>query len=123
MDNIHSAVFLEVADLKLESRYSEGTLAVFLRGELDQHTAPEVFREIESAVDRYLPRNLALDLSGLTFMDSSGIAVILRARKRMGETGGQVCILDPSPQPRRVLNASGMDRMVKIKNTKGWNAP
>lgn len=105
--------------MKMEKKYSDGHLALFLHGELDQHTAPEFFQEMESALDRYLPRSCALDLSRLSFMDSSGIAVILRLRKRMGETGGIVWLESPSPQPLRVLNASGVGRFVKIRSRKG----
>ena len=105
--------------MKLEKRYSDGHLALSPQGELDQHAAPELFREMESAMDRYLPRSCALDLSRLTFMDSSGIAVVLRMRKKAGEAGCKLWLEDPSPQPLRVLTAAGIGRLVKIENRKG----
>ncbi len=52
-------------------------------------------------------------------MDSSGIAVVLRVKKRMDETDGNVFLLDPAPQCARVLRASGIERFVAIKFTEG----
>ncbi len=110
---------MEAGIVKLEKRYSDGHLVLSLQGELDQHTAPQIYREMESAMDRYLPRSCALDLSRLSFMDSSGIAVVLRLRKKAGETGGKLWLEDPAPQPLRVLTASGIGRLVKIEKRKG----
>ena len=53
-------------------------LTLRLLGELDHAAAQEVMPGIEDAVEEYLPRRCVLDLSGLSFMDSSGIAVILK---------------------------------------------
>ena len=53
-------------------------LTLRLLGELDHAAAQEVMSGIEDAVEEYLPRRCVLDLSGLSFMDSSGIAVILK---------------------------------------------
>ena len=52
-------------------------------------------------------------------MDSSGIAVVLRAQKRMEETDGTLFILDPAPQCARVLRTSGIERYVDMKFTEG----
>ena len=108
--------------MRLEKKYSAGHLSLFLHGELDQHSAPAIWREIETSMDRFLPRSCALDLSGMSFMDSSGIALILRIKKRMDETGGKLLLENASPQPQRVLVTSGVGRIVKIKETKGNNA-
>ena len=101
--------------MKLQTEYSSGVLYIRLSGELDHHSAETALREIELAMDRYLARSCALDMSGLTFMDSSGIAVILRAQKRMQEISGQLWLVQPGSQPGRVLTASGINRIVQIK--------
>jgi len=72
-------------------------------------------RTIEDFIDEYLPRDTVLDMSGLTFMDSSGIALLLKVERRMRETGGRVFVQDPAKQPLRVIDASGIDRMIPIK--------
>lgn len=101
--------------MKIICEYAEGTLYIRLAGELDHHTSEETMRQISLAVDRYLPRNCALDMTQLTFMDSSGIALVLRLKRRMQETGGEIVLIRPRLQPGRVLSASGVDRLVRIK--------
>ena len=108
-----------VVSMELHTEYKSGSLCIHLSGELDHHSAALTFMRIEAALDRYLPRSCTLEMSGLGFMDSSGIAVVLRTQKRMRETGGKFCVLDPSPISARVLSASGIDRLVPIKIREG----
>ena len=89
-------------------------LTLRLLGELDHAAAQEVMPGIEDAVEEYLPRRCVLDLSGLSFMDSSGIAVILRVGKRMNDMGGRAWVENPAGQPLRVLEASGVERVVRV---------
>lgn len=91
----------------------ELTLAV--RGELDHHGARDAMRQIEYALDAALPLTLVLDLSGVSFMDSSGIAVVLRAHRRMATLGGNVRIVGVPPQARRVFDAAGVPRLVTME--------
>ena len=62
-----------------------------------------------------LPRRLTLDLGGVTFMDSSGIAVLLRAYKRMAELGGTVTVRNVPEQAGKVLRASGLERLLRFE--------
>ena len=63
-------------------------LTLTLRGELDHHGAKDVMQRMELALDAALPLKLTLDFSGVSFMDSSGIAVVMRAQRRMRALGG-----------------------------------
>ena len=69
-----------------------GRLTIYLAGELDHHEARGAIRSIEELLDEYLPRDCVLDMSGLSFMDSSGIAVVLRAHRRMAALGGNLIV-------------------------------
>lgn len=100
--------------MNINCAYSAGRLTLYLSGELDHHEAREAMHAIEELLDEYLPKDCALDLSALSFMDSSGIAVIHRVSRRMKETGGRTWIENPARQPRRVINASGIDRLVPV---------
>ena len=95
----------------------DGRLRLSLLGELDHHSARDGMTRIGRALDDYMPRECVIDMSGLSFMDSSGIALILRVYRRMRECGGRLLIEAPQNQPRRVLDASGIDRVVKIQDT------
>lgn len=63
-------------------------LTVSLSGELDHHRVKGVIRELEGEIDRLLPQQLVVDCAGVTFMDSAGIAILLRLWQRMEELGG-----------------------------------
>ncbi len=100
--------------MNIWSEYSDGRLTVKLAGELDHHAAKTTVDAISDAIDSKLPRDLILDMTKLAFMDSSGIAVIVRTYKKMRDSGGRMYIENPQPQPLKVLDASGIDRMIPI---------
>jgi stage II sporulation protein AA (anti-sigma F factor antagonist) len=103
--------------MKVTSIYRNGRLTIRLSGELDHHGARESMEDIQELLDRHLPRDTVLELSGLTFMDSSGIALIVRVHKRMRELGGRTWIENPQAQPLRVIDTSGIDRLIRISTT------
>lgn len=100
--------------MEISSAFSSGRLTVYLKGELDHHTSRLLIHDLDELLDEYLPRDCALNLSGLSFMDSSGIAVIIRLSRRMKALGGRVWIENPAKQPYRVIDASGIDRIVPV---------
>lgn len=89
-------------------------LTARISGEVDHHGAREIMGALDREIDAAMPRRLALDLSGVTFMDSSGIAVLLRARRRMGELEGELTVGNIPAQPRRVLEAAGLGRIIEL---------
>lgn len=101
--------------MRISIDYAAGRLTIYLSGELDQHEARHVSAQIEELLDEYLPRECALELSGLSFMDSSGIAVIVKASRHMKLLGGRLWAERPSMQARRVLDAAGLDRLVPVE--------
>ena len=104
--------------MNISTAFQAGKLTVWLSGELDHHEARGVMRALDELLDEYLPRDCALELSGLSFMDSSGIALIVRLQRRMAELGGRAWVENPARQPRRVIDSSGVDRLVPIAGTK-----
>ena len=85
-----------------------------LTGEIDHHRAGKLMRQLDDQLDLESPRVVELDLSGVTFMDSSGIAVVLNTRRRMAELGGTVCLQNVAQQPMKVLTAAGIEKIAKI---------
>lgn len=86
-----------------------------LTGEIDHHRAQAVTRALEREVALRLPGELELDFSGVTFMDSSGIALVLRASRLMGELGGRLVLRAVPRQAARVLRTAGVHRLVEIE--------
>lgn len=100
--------------MKVYSQESDGVLRLRFMGELDHHDAKSSMKTIDQLIDEALPRDCIIDLSGLSFMDSSGIAVILRIGKRLNDMGGRAWVENPTGQPLRVLETSGVERIVKV---------
>lgn len=100
--------------MNISTAFSAGRLTIFLSGELDQHEARPTSECIAELIDEYLPRDCVLDLSSLSFMDSSGIAVIVKANKHIKTIGGRLWVENPARQALRVIDASGLDRLVPV---------
>ncbi len=100
--------------MKVLSSYEDGRLTLYFRGELDHHEAAAALRKISRTVDDYLPRECVVDMEGLSFMDSSGIALLLKICRLMAEVGGRAWVENARNQPLKVLDASGIDRMIQV---------
>ena len=90
-------------------------LTLMLRGELDHHGAKAVMQRLEQILDTALPRKLRMDFSGVSFMDSSGIAVAMRAQKRMRILGGSAVLCHVPPQAQKVFAAAGIFRIIPLE--------
>ena len=101
--------------MEIKAKSVDRNLLLEFSGEIDHHGARSALRELEMAMDAALPRTLVLDLEKVTFMDSSGIALILRAQQRMQMLEGSVVVRSVPQQARRVLDAAGIGRLVTIK--------
>lgn len=100
--------------MQVSCKKNDGVLTVALSGELDHHAARETVRQIAQAIDTRLPRVCQLDMSRVGFMDSSGIAVVLDAHRRMRELGGELIVSHVPAQAGRVFAAAQLQRVVKI---------
>ena len=101
--------------MEIRARDNERELLLELSGEIDHHGARNALKEVEMAIDAALPRLLTLDFSGVTFMDSSGIALILRSQQRMQLLDGSLLVCNVPAQAKRVLDAAGIGRLVTIR--------
>lgn len=90
-------------------------LTALVAGELDHHEAKAVMAELNRRIDLGQPRQLTLDLSGLTFTDSSGIAVLLRAHRRMGQVQGAMRVVNTPAQAEKVFKAAGLEKIIKFE--------
>ena len=97
--------------VKKEGRSAE----IFLKGELDHHGAKGLTLQLEREIEVLLPLRLILDFTDVMFMDSSGIAVVLRTDRRMKELGGSISLRGLGQQPRKLLEAAGINRMVEME--------
>lgn len=101
--------------MNLTSFLQDKRLTIALKGEIDHHGARDVMRVLGNKIDLYLPSVCVLDFQDVTFMDSSGIAVVICCVRRMRELQGEVILRNVPPQPKKVLLASGIERLVKME--------
>lgn len=92
----------------------ERELTIFVSGELDHHAAHSVMEKIDRLVDQNLPIRTTLDFNGLAFMDSSGIAVVVRAKRRMESMQGSLSVVNIPRQAARVLETAGLGRYINL---------
>ena len=93
----------------------DGILTIALTGEIDHHCARSYIEKIAAKIEAYTPDQCVLDFSDVSFVDSSGIAVVINSMRRMAQIEGTLSLSGISEQPMRVFRASGIDKLVQIK--------
>ena len=89
------------------------TLTVWLSGELDDRAAGRLRREIDGLIDEARVRRLVFDVSGLEFMDSSGIGLIIGRYKRISKRGGSVAVTGQDRRVDKLFQMSGVYQVVE----------
>ena len=101
--------------MHLTSFLQDGHLTIALTGEIDHHRAKGYIGAITGKIEAYNPNVCVLDFRDVTFMDSSGIAVVINALRCMAKIEGKLVLSDLGTQPLKVFRASGIDKLVDIK--------
>ena len=89
-------------------------LTISLSGDIDHHRVKGLLQNLDQELDEVLPRQVVVNCSGVTFMDSSVIAILLRLRQRMEALSGTLQVTGLNEQPARVLRAAGLHRLIPI---------
>lgn len=90
-----------------------GTMTVKLSGDLDHSTAAQIREELDGLIADPGVRRLVIDMSGLGFMDSSGIGMVLGRYKAMARRGGSVAVRPGCAQVDRLLELSGLYQVIE----------
>jgi len=102
-----------VLNFGVESRVEDDRTVVSVRGDFDLQVAERVVAELEK-VEEGEPALLVIDLSRLSFMDSSGMGVIAAAQARSVEAGRRLVLVRPPYSVRRAFELSGFEDVVEI---------
>lgn len=94
-----------------------GQLTVLLTGEIDHHSAKDLIQTISLKIEAYTPQICILDFQEVSFMDSSGIAVVINTLRIMTKLEGKLYLSGLQTQPLKVFRTSGVDKLVEIKET------
>lgn len=101
--------------MRFTSYLDNGKLTIELTGEIDHHSAKEYMCSIIGKIEAYTPHLCVLDFQQVTFMDSSGIAVVINALRHMTKVNGTLMLCGLREQPKKVFIASGVDKLVQIQ--------
>ncbi len=105
----------------LEFARNNGQVVVSIAGELDVCTAPTLQERLDDLIKDQGNLVVALDLSALTFISSVGLSVIVRAFRTLREMGGELTLSRPSKTASKVLEMTGIGRIVPIVGLQAWS--
>ncbi len=98
--------------------FEKSALRVFIIGEINHHNVAEMREKIDGKICELSPEKVVLDLSQLNFMDSSGMGLIIGRKQALQETQAELVIENPNTYIFKHLKCAGVDRIIKIVNSK-----
>lgn len=104
--------------MHLTSYLQDGRLTVSLNGEIDHHCAKAYINAISGKLEAYTPKVCILDFQDVTFMDSSGIAVVINTLRNLTRIEGRLVLSGLNDQPMKVFRAAGVDKLVEIEEAR-----
>ncbi len=90
-------------------------VTALLSGELDHHSAKEMREAIDSAVELNMPTLLILDFKDVSFMDSSGIGLVMGRYRNLVKSGAELHITGATPQIYKMLKLAGIEKLAKLE--------
>jgi len=98
----------------LRFSYGDDSVTAFLSGEIDHYTVQDIRKKIDMTIKERLPSRIILDFADVTFMDSSGIGLILGRFRLVRNIGGKIIIENASEHVGRILQISGIGKIAQI---------
>ncbi|MEG1846774.1 MAG: anti-sigma factor antagonist [Oscillospiraceae bacterium] len=98
-----------------EIEINEEKITALLIGEIDHHNAPSIREKIDECIERQNPRVLTMDFSGVTFMDSSGIGLVMGRYKLLAAREGKLEIIGLSNHAYKVMRLAGLEKIATLK--------
>ncbi|MBR2040949.1 MAG: STAS domain-containing protein [Oscillospiraceae bacterium] len=104
--------------MPVEIDIGEKSVTAYISGEIDHHNAGEMRTRIDEAVEYSYPEVLVLDFGGVTFMDSSGIGLVMGRFRLMKNLCGKVIIENAPRAIKKVMRMAGIEKMLSAENKK-----
>ena len=98
--------------------FEDGTLTALLSGDIDHHSATVMRQTIDRAIESSLPQKLVIDFKEISFMDSSGIGLIMGRYKLMKNLSGEVIIENAPRTIKKVMRMAGIEKLLSEKGGK-----
>ncbi|WP_026694759.1 anti-sigma F factor antagonist [Peribacillus kribbensis] len=101
--------------LEIEQEIRDNILCIRLSGELDHHSAEDLKNRASTAIVKHNIRHIILNLEELSFMDSSGLGVVMGRYKQIKQNHGEMIVCAISPPVKRLFEMSGLLKIVKLE--------
>lgn len=102
--------------MSVEINVTGEVVTAYLKGELDHHTAKGMREAIDSAVELNMPTLLILDFRDISFMDSSGIGLVMGRYRNLIKSGAELHITGAPPQIYKMLKLAGIEKLAKLES-------
>jgi len=102
--------------MPVQLQLDEDKVVACLSGEIDHHLAKELREQIDGACQRMNPELLILDFGGVSFMDSSGIGLIMGRYRLMQELGGRLLVTNVPSTLKKVMQVAGLEQLKVLDN-------
>ena len=100
--------------MSVEINVTGEVVTAYLKGEIDHHTAREMRQAIDSAIELNMPSLLILDFSAVSFMDSSGIGLVMGRYRNLLKSGAELHITGTPPNIYKVMRLAGLEKLAKF---------
>ncbi len=91
-------------------------VTAYLSGDIDHHSAKDMREAIDSAVELNMPTLLVLDFKDVSFMDSSGIGLVMGRYRNLLKTGAGLSIMNAPSNIAKMLKIGGIEKLAKIES-------
>ncbi len=103
--------------MPIKTEFENEILTAFLEGELDHHAAAPIREQIDAEIEQHRPKKVVIDFAELSFMDSSGIGLVMGRYKAASSVGATLAVRNVSAQTYKVMRLSGIDRIAVIEKS------
>ena len=93
-------------------------LRVDLVGEMDHHNAVTLRTQLDALIMEERPKKMVIDLSGIGFMDSSGLGFVMGRYALIQKFGGELVLDSPNERIMKIFELAGLSRLIKIEDRK-----
>ncbi len=101
--------------MEIRSEKCGETITAYVSGEIDHHNAKQARERLDKIIENAQPISFGLDLSGVSFCDSSGLGLVMGRMRKCLSVGSTMIIKNPSAAVLKILEIAGMDKILKIE--------
>ena len=101
--------------MEITTEKQNDSLIAYIQGEIDHHNAKVARDELDKIIENEQPIVFYLDLSQVSFCDSSGLGLIMGRMRKCQTVGSVLVIKNPSIASKKILEIAGMDKILKIE--------